>query len=78
MLLTTFPCEICVAVMSSHDSMGLVFKCLSKGAVDFLVKPIRKNELKILWQHVWRRCQSVCPCSYLINQKSCWPLILSI
>ncbi|KAJ0234905.1 Two-component response regulator-like APRR7 [Hirschfeldia incana] len=44
--------------MSSHDSMGLIFKCLSKGAVDFLVKPIRKNELKILWQHVWRRCQS--------------------
>ncbi|XP_022005904.1 two-component response regulator-like APRR3 isoform X1 [Helianthus annuus] len=47
-----------VIMMSSHDSMGLVFKCLSKGAVDFLVKPIRKNELKILWQHVWRRCQS--------------------
>ncbi|CAN1135426.1 Two-component response regulator-like APRR7 [Linum perenne] len=47
-----------VIMMSSHDSMGLVFKCLSKGAVDFLVKPIRKNELKILWQHVWRRCHS--------------------
>ncbi|KAL8193329.1 hypothetical protein R6Q57_026910 [Mikania cordata] len=47
-----------VIMMSSHDSMGLVFKCLSKGAVDFLVKPIRKNELKNLWQHVWRRCQS--------------------
>ena len=64
MLLTTFPCEcfsFVVAVMSSHDSMGLIFKCLSKGAVDFLVKPIRKNELKILWQHVWRRCQSVSP-----------------
>ncbi|KAJ0841512.1 putative response regulator and transcription factor RR-A-type family [Helianthus annuus] len=30
-------------LMSSHDSMGLVFKCLSKGAVDFLVKPIRKK-----------------------------------
>ncbi|PIA38722.1 hypothetical protein AQUCO_02700140v1 [Aquilegia coerulea] len=45
-------------VMSSHDSMGIVFKCLSKGAVDFLVKPIRKNELKNLWQHVWRRCHS--------------------
>ncbi|KAL9273479.1 Two-component response regulator-like APRR7-like protein, partial [Drosera capensis] len=52
-------CQCCFcAVMSSHDSMSLVFKCLSKGAVDFLVKPIRKNELKILWQHVWRRCQS--------------------
>ncbi|CAK7325570.1 unnamed protein product [Dovyalis caffra] len=47
-----------VIMMSSHDSMNVVFKCLSKGAVDFLVKPIRKNELKILWQHVWRRCHS--------------------
>ncbi|XP_009342034.1 two-component response regulator-like APRR7 isoform X1 [Pyrus x bretschneideri] len=47
-----------VIMMSSHDSMGLVFKCLSRGAVDFLVKPIRKNELKNLWQHIWRRCHS--------------------
>ena len=47
------------AVMSSYDSISLVFKCLSKGAVGFLVKPIRKNELKNLWQHVWRRCHSV-------------------
>ncbi|KAJ0983929.1 hypothetical protein J5N97_002285 [Dioscorea zingiberensis] len=47
-----------VIMMSSNDSMGTVFKCLSKGAVDFLVKPIRKNELKNLWQHVWRRCHS--------------------
>ncbi|MCD9645284.1 Two-component response regulator-like [Datura stramonium] len=44
--------------MSANDSMGIVFKCLSKGAVDFLVKPIRKNELKNLWQHVWRKCHS--------------------
>ncbi|CAM0913995.1 unnamed protein product [Alopecurus aequalis] len=44
--------------MSSNDSMDMVFRCLSKGAADFLVKPIRKNELKNLWQHVWRRCHS--------------------
>lgn len=50
--------DIPVIMMSSNDSMGTVFKCLSKGAVDFLVKPIRKNELKNLWQHVWRRCHS--------------------
>ncbi|KAM7258287.1 hypothetical protein ACFE04_014028 [Oxalis oulophora] len=50
--------SIPVIMMSSHDSLGIVFKCLSKGAVDFLVKPIRKNELKNLWQHVWRRCHS--------------------
>ncbi|XP_057549431.1 two-component response regulator-like APRR7 [Amaranthus tricolor] len=47
-----------VIMMSSHDSVGLVFKCLSKGAADFLLKPIRKNELKNLWQHMWRRCHS--------------------
>ncbi|KAK2985581.1 hypothetical protein RJ640_025014, partial [Escallonia rubra] len=50
--------NIPVIMMSPHDSMGLVFRCLSKGAVDFLVKPIRKNELKNLWHHVWRRCHS--------------------
>lgn len=50
--------NIPVVMMSSNDSMGLVVTCLSKGAVDFLVKPIRKNELKNLWQHVWRRCHS--------------------
>ncbi|EOY18478.1 Pseudo response regulator, putative isoform 5 [Theobroma cacao] len=50
--------NIPVIMMSSHDSMSTVFRCLSKGAVDFLVKPIRKNELKNLWQHVWRKCHS--------------------
>ena len=57
-----FTCNASVnfrAVMSAHDSMGIVLKCLSKGAADFLLKPIRKNELKFLWQHVWRRCHSV-------------------
>uniref|UniRef100_A0A1J3GKK6 Two-component response regulator-like APRR3 n=1 Tax=Noccaea caerulescens TaxID=107243 RepID=A0A1J3GKK6_NOCCA len=50
--------NIPVIMMSSQDSMVLVFECLSNGAVDFLVKPIRKNELKNLWQHVWRRRHS--------------------
>ncbi|WRX11597.1 Signal transduction response regulator [Theobroma cacao] len=56
--------NIPVIMMSSHDSMSIVFRCLSKGAVDFLVKPIRKNELKNLWQHVWRKCHSVSCYSY--------------
>jgi FixJ family two-component response regulator len=46
-------------VMSSHDSISVVLKCMLKGSVDFLVKPVRKNELRNLWQHVWRR-QNVC------------------
>lgn len=44
-----------VIMMSSHDSMAVSFKCLSNGAVDFLIKPVRKNELKNIWQHIWRR-----------------------
>ncbi|MCL7025959.1 hypothetical protein MKW94_026868 [Papaver nudicaule] len=51
--------SIPVIMMSSHDSIGIVFKCMLKGASDFLVKPVRKNELRNLWQHVWRKyCQS--------------------
>ncbi|XP_019412762.1 PREDICTED: two-component response regulator-like APRR3 isoform X2 [Lupinus angustifolius] len=61
--------NIPVIMMSSHDAMGIVFKCLSKGAADFLVKPIRRNELKNLWQHVWRRCHSV-SCFTFLSQCS--------
>ncbi|KAF8700985.1 hypothetical protein HU200_033876 [Digitaria exilis] len=47
--------NIPVIMMSSHDSVSMVFKCMLKGAADFLVKPLRKNELRNLWQHVWRK-----------------------
>ncbi|XP_073014304.1 two-component response regulator-like APRR9 isoform X1 [Typha latifolia] len=50
--------NIPVIMMSSQDSIGVVLKCMLKGAVDFLVKPVRKNELRNLWQHVWRRHSS--------------------
>uniref|UniRef100_A0A2P2M1Y2 Uncharacterized protein MANES_01G239500 n=1 Tax=Rhizophora mucronata TaxID=61149 RepID=A0A2P2M1Y2_RHIMU len=47
--------NIPVIMMSSHDSIGMVLKCMLKGAADFLIKPVRRNELRNLWQHVWRR-----------------------
>ncbi|ONK79885.1 uncharacterized protein A4U43_C01F11400 [Asparagus officinalis] len=47
--------HIPVIMMSSNDSVNIVFNCMLKGAADFLVKPVRKNELRNLWQHVWRR-----------------------
>ncbi|KAK8636188.1 hypothetical protein V6N13_004894 [Hibiscus sabdariffa] len=47
--------NIPVIMMSSHDSINTVLKCTIKGAADFLLKPVRKNELRNLWQHVWRR-----------------------
>lgn len=59
LLTLTMEHEICknipVIMMSPHDSVSTVYKCMLRGAADFLVKPIRINELKNLWQHVWRR-----------------------
>lgn len=76
-LLTATPGWVLFAVMSSYDSMNIVFKCLSKGAVDFLAKPIRKNELKNLWQHVWRKCHSVSCHSYFhfIYETIWWTIV---
>ncbi|XP_031257482.1 two-component response regulator-like APRR5 isoform X2 [Pistacia vera] len=54
--------EICknipVIMMSSQDSVSTVYKCMLRGAADYLVKPVRRNELRNLWQHVWRRQSS--------------------
>ncbi|GAU13711.1 hypothetical protein TSUD_348150 [Trifolium subterraneum] len=47
--------NIPVIMMSSNDSVSTVFKCMLNGAADFLIKPVRRNELRNLWQHVWRR-----------------------
>ncbi|KAE8660541.1 Two-component response regulator-like APRR9 [Hibiscus syriacus] len=47
--------NIPVIMMSSNDSVNTVLKCMMKGAADFLIKPVRRNELRNLWHHVWRR-----------------------
>ncbi|KAL8551132.1 hypothetical protein ACS0TY_000276 [Phlomoides rotata] len=47
--------NIPVIMMSQQDSVSTVYKCMLRGATDFLVKPVRKNELRNLWQHVWRK-----------------------
>lgn len=46
-------------VMSTQDEVSLVVKCLRLGAADFLVKPLRTNELLNLWTHMWRRRRMV-------------------
>jgi hypothetical protein len=40
-------------VMSSNDERDVVMECLSLGAVDYLVKPLRHNELRQIWTRVW-------------------------
>ncbi|KAK4427888.1 Two-component response regulator-like APRR1 [Sesamum alatum] len=47
--------RIPVIMMSSQDEVPIVVKCLKLGAADYLVKPLRTNELLNLWTHMWRR-----------------------
>lgn len=44
-----------VAVYSSQDDRERVIECLQLGACDYLVKPLRQNELRNLWTRVWRQ-----------------------
>ena len=45
------------AVMSSNGETSVVLRGVTHGAVDFLIKPVRVEELKNVWQHVVRRRQ---------------------
>ncbi len=39
--------------MSSQDDRDVVMHCLTLGAIDYLVKPLRHNELRHIWTRVW-------------------------
>lgn len=52
--------------MSAQDEVSIVVKCLRLGAADYLVKPLRTNELLNLWTHMWRRRRMVCISQLLI------------
>lgn len=44
-----------IAVMSSDGDTNVVLRGVTHGAVDFLIKPVRTEELRNVWQHVLRR-----------------------
>lgn len=47
--------DLPVIMLSTHSDTELVMKGISHGAVDYLVKPVRIQELKNIWQHVVRK-----------------------
>ncbi|KAG8071467.1 hypothetical protein GUJ93_ZPchr0006g41101 [Zizania palustris] len=49
--------HIPIIMTSNRDEVSVVVKCLRLGAAEYLVKPLRMNELLNLWTHVWRRRQ---------------------
>ena len=50
----TCPPHLPPAVVSNQDSRDVVLKCLSSGAADYWVRPIRPNQIRMLWTRVWR------------------------
>ena len=53
----------CAAVMSSNGETSVVLRGVTHGAVDFLIKPVRVEELRNVWQHVVRRRKDKVRCS---------------
>ncbi|GAB4815003.1 hypothetical protein N2152v2_002049 [Parachlorella kessleri] len=47
--------HIPVVVMSSTDSQEAVVEAFEAGAQDYLIKPIRRQELTTLWKFAWRK-----------------------
>jgi len=44
-----------IVMMSATEDLNIVYKCLSEGADDYLIKPIQMGAAKNLWQNVWRK-----------------------
>ncbi|KAK8286531.1 hypothetical protein V6Z12_D08G302100 [Gossypium hirsutum] len=47
--------DLPVIMLSAHSDTKLVMKGITHGACDYLLKPVRIEELKNIWQHVVRR-----------------------
>ncbi|XP_057500306.1 two-component response regulator ORR23-like [Actinidia eriantha] len=47
--------DVPVIMISANDNMESVMKGVRHGALDYLVKPVRIEELKNIWQHVVRK-----------------------
>ncbi|CAL4942203.1 unnamed protein product [Urochloa decumbens] len=47
--------DIPTVIMSSNGDTRTVMKYITNGASDFLIKPLRIEELKNIWQHVFRK-----------------------
>ncbi|MBA0702362.1 hypothetical protein Goari_022228, partial [Gossypium aridum] len=47
--------DLPVIMLSTHGDTELVMKGITHGACDYLLKPVRIEELKNIWQHVVRK-----------------------
>nr|GMD40936.1 two-component response regulator ARR12-like [Ipomoea batatas] len=52
--------DLPVIMLSAYGDTNLVMKGITHGACDYLLKPVRIEELKNIWQHVLRRKKFDC------------------
>ena len=50
-----FELALPVLMMSANSDSSVVLRGIIHGAVDYLLKPVRIEELRNIWQHVVRR-----------------------
>lgn len=53
--------QLPVIMMSANQHSEIVFECVRSGADDYLLKPVTVKQVKLLWQHVWRKQYSAAP-----------------
>ena len=53
--------QLPVIMMSANQHSEIVFECVRSGADDYLLKPVTVKQVKLLWQHVWRKQYTVAP-----------------
>lgn len=56
--------------MSGTENLDIVYRCLKLGADHYILKPIKEDQLKNLWQTLYRKRQEVRVLSQLDKEKS--------
>ncbi|KAL2534807.1 Two-component response regulator ARR12 [Abeliophyllum distichum] len=62
--------DLPVIMLSANSDPKLVMKGVTHGACDYLVKPVRIEELRNIWQHVLRRKKSDSNCKSTAQDKA--------
>ncbi|KAL9234829.1 hypothetical protein vseg_009654 [Gypsophila vaccaria] len=60
--------DIPVIMISASESRAIIKKGVRHGAVDYLIKPVRYEAVKTIWQHVYRKTLSARPKSGPIDE----------
>jgi len=62
--------DIAIFMMSGTENLDIVYKCLKSGADHYILKPIKEDQLKNLWQTLYRKRQEIRVLSQLDSEKS--------